>query len=167
MKNTLAFIFTSAAMACWSLPSLALNTGDPAPAFTATYAGGENFDLADDLGERPVYLKFWATWCAYCVRELPHAQRAYEQYREGIRIINVNIGINDSFTRINELYEKHNIDIPTIIDKDGSIVAAYEIIGTPYHVLINADGEIEYQSFLATDELNQRLEAAYHQEATP
>lgn len=167
MKNKLALMLTSAALACWNVPSLALETGDPAPVFSTNDIKGLPVKLADDLGNKPIYLKFWATWCSYCVRELPHAQHSYEQYGENIRIITINIGMNDSLSNIKELYQKHNIDLPTVFDKDGSIVSAYEVIGTPYHVLINAEGIIEYQTFLVTDELDQRLQSAYKKEITP
>ena len=47
-----------------------LAVGDKAPDFEVITLAGETFKLSDYAGEKPVYLKFWATWCSPCKREL-------------------------------------------------------------------------------------------------
>src|SRR5690606_3296136 len=61
-------------------PASALSLGEQAPSFSATTLSGQPVALAEVIGKRPVYLKFWATWCRYCVYELPHAQSLYDAY---------------------------------------------------------------------------------------
>ena len=115
--------------------------------------------MAQWLGKKPVYLKFWATWCSYCKRELPHAQATYDQYHQQIEILTINVGLNDSVANIRELYQTRNIHLPTVFDAQGDLVTAYGVLGTPNHVLIDAEGKLVYRSFLATDELNKRIAA--------
>lgn len=144
-----------------ALPVQALEAGDPAPAFTAKTLDGKDINLAKLLGKQPIYLKFWATWCRYCVSELPHSQQAYERYGDRIAVLAVNIGINDSLQNIKDIYQKEAISIPTIFDEDSSITSLYKVIGTPNHVLIGRDGTIRYRSFLATDDLVKALRIEY------
>ncbi|HEY7885468.1 MAG TPA: TlpA disulfide reductase family protein [Cellvibrionaceae bacterium] len=140
-------------------PAHALNVDDPAPAFHTKTLAGDSINLADSLGKRPIYLKFWATWCKYCVYELPHAQQVYRQYGDSITILMVNVGINDSVENIQSTYAKAGVSLPTAIDTTGDIVASYGVVGTPNHIVIDADGKLLYRSFLATDELDTQLAA--------
>lgn len=152
-----AAILTLGAIA--TVPAQALNIGDPAPAFRITTLKGGSIDLAESLGKRPIYLKFWATWCKYCVYELPHAQQAYQQYGDSITMLMVNVGINDSIANIQHTYAKAGVTLPTAIDTTGDIVSLYGVVGTPNHILIDAEGNFLYRSFLATDELDTQLAA--------
>jgi thiol-disulfide isomerase/thioredoxin len=74
LKELTLIVITAGLALATALPVHALTPGDKAPLFEATTLDGENVDLAELVGEKPVYLKFWATWCRYCVNELPHAQ---------------------------------------------------------------------------------------------
>lgn len=153
-----------------ALPASALEVGEKAPIFSATTLSGQDLELARIIGEKPVYIKFWATWCKYCVRELPHAQSVYKRYADDIVMIMVNVGLNDSIENINRVYRDNNIDIPTLIDTTGNIVSDYAVVGTPNHLLIDKNGRLAYRSFLVTDELDRRLEAmanATEREAKP
>lgn len=137
----------------------ALDIGDPAPSFRITTLAGDTVDLADSLGKRPIYLKFWATWCKYCIYELPHAQQVFNQYGDKVTVLLINVGMNDSADNIHKAYSKAKVSLPTAIDTNGEIVASYGVVGTPNHILIDATGRLLYRSFLASDELDAHLAA--------
>ena len=61
-----------------------------APGFTVYDAAGEPVTL-ESLRGKPVILNFWATWCGYCVMEMPDFQAAYEEFGDQIHFMMVNV----------------------------------------------------------------------------
>ncbi len=115
----------------------------------AQYAvfGGEPVSLQKALGKQPVYLKFWASWCLDCRRELPHLQQTYERYRDRIAFYAVNLNSNEEDAYIQALKDKHQLTIPLVMDNNGSIAGNFKFHGTPFHVLINRAGEVVYTTY--------------------
>ncbi|KZN42076.1 TlpA family protein disulfide reductase [Pseudoalteromonas luteoviolacea] len=103
------------------------------------------------------YLKFWATWCAYCVEEMPVLQQSYEDAKGAYQVISVNIGFNQTLEGVKRYLGKHNYNFPTVFDSDGIITKHYAVLGTPQHILIDAQGNEVYRSGLFTDQLAQKL----------
>ena len=68
-----------------------ISEGVVAPDFAFTeLTTGKVMNLSD-LRDKPVYLNFWATWCPPCVRELPHIQAKYEQYKDKIHFLAISL----------------------------------------------------------------------------
>jgi len=148
-------------MAMVILPTIAqaenLSIGDKAPDFTATTLKGDVVRLSDFVNNKPVYLKFWATWCSYCKVEMPHLQAIFDENGKKIEVLTVNVGMNDSIANIEAFYKKTGISLPTVFDKKGELTSSYGVVGTPYHVLIDKKGKVAYQTFLATDQLDETI----------
>ncbi len=131
--------------------------GDMAPNIQATTINGQAINLSELKGKKPVYLKFWATWCSYCKAEMPHLQRIQQEYGEKIEVLTVNVGLNDSVENVQALFKAEGYTLPVIFDQRGDITAQYQVVGTPFQVLINKQGQVVYETFLATDELSNQL----------
>ncbi len=157
MKNRLSIIGAITVLLCCSTALAGSDVGEKAPDFTATTIDGRNVKLSDYVGVKPVYLKFWATWCTYCKDEFPHFEATYNQFGHKVEVLSINVGINDSVSNIENLYAKEGYTVPVIIDTNGSIVSNYNVVGTPSAVLIGKDGNIDYRTFHITDELDERI----------
>lgn len=109
------------------------------------------------IGKKPLYLKFWATWCLDCRRELPSLEQTYQKYSDKIAIFAVNLNINETDGAIRSLQQKNKLTIPILMDNNGSIAGNFEFKGTPFHVLINKQGEVVYTTYKDDERLADQL----------
>ena len=73
--------------ALFSMSALSTNLPDKLLNSPLHLISGETITLAQHRGNRPVYLKFWATWCQPCRKEMPHFEHIQKQYGDSIEII--------------------------------------------------------------------------------
>jgi len=134
--------------------------GEKALQFDASYETFEHqkVDLQSLIGTKPVYLKFWASWCLDCRHELPSLEKTYQKYRNQMAIYAVNLNINETDEAIKKLQQKNNLTIPILMDNNGTIAGNFEFKGTPFHVLINRKGEVVYTTYKDDAQLAAQLE---------
>lgn len=80
--------------------------GTPAPQMKMTTIDGKAIDLADLYGKKPVYIKFWATWCVPCSEQMPSFEDIYKKYGDKVQVIAVNTGISDNIKSVTEFSKK-------------------------------------------------------------
>lgn len=121
--------------------------GDLATDFTLKSLEGEEFKLSSFRGKNPVFLVFWATWCPYCVKEIPHLKELYAKLApRGLKILAINIGYNDPLMRVQNFQKKYELSYPILYDSNAMVSRQYGVIGVPYSVLIGRDGKVRYRS---------------------
>jgi thiol-disulfide isomerase/thioredoxin len=98
---------------------------------------GEVVTLKQYQGIKPVYLKFWATWCEPCRQQMPHFEQITQEYGEDLAVIAINLGINDDLTAISKIQEEFGLSMATAIDNNGDLAKAFRLLGTPYHLLFD------------------------------
>ncbi|SDF30888.1 Thiol-disulfide isomerase or thioredoxin [Massilia sp. PDC64] len=133
--------------------------GQPAPAAVLRTLDGGTIDLTGRYGRKPVYLKFWATWCAPCLQQMPGFERIYQQYGKRIDVIAVNVGFSDTEADVRAYRARHGLTMPIALD-DGSLGRRLNLRVTPQHVLIGADGRIAYVGHLDDAALHAALDRA-------
>lgn len=124
------------------------SSSDAAPDFTVTLTDGSTFTLSEHRGT-PVFLNFWATWCPYCVQEMPEMQQLYDSYGQKAIIIAVNVA-EDADT-VSAFVQKNGYAFPVGIDEKGDISALYGVTGLPTTFFIDADGNVAYYEPQAMD----------------
>lgn len=133
--------------------------GTPAPALTLKTIDGKAIDLAKLYGKKPIYLKFWATWCIPCRAQMPGFERTYQTLGDQIEVISVNAGLDDDEASVRAFREQFGLHMPTVVD-DGRLAAALDLRVTPQHVLIGRDARIAYVGHLDGDQLAQAIQKA-------
>ena len=72
--------------------SEATQADHPAVYVSAIDLDGNTHRFAEWIGQKPVVINFWGTWCPPCRREIPGLVRLYDEYHErGIEIISLAI----------------------------------------------------------------------------
>lgn len=125
--------------------------------YVLTTLTGDKLNVADYKHQKPVYLKFWATWCQPCLAQMPHLQHTYETYKNDIAMIAINIDVNETSQSIADVIDKFNLSVPITSDPQGQLATTLNLVGTPFHVLINRQGEIVHLGHDASDELDRKL----------
>jgi thiol-disulfide isomerase/thioredoxin len=131
-----------------------------APTLATTYPPFEAKTLSANTvasAGKITYLKFWATWCSYCMEEMPALEQSFQQANNGYQVIAINIGFNQTPQKVSAYLQQHQYQFPTVFDSDGSLTQHYKVLGTPQHILIDETGRELYRSALFTDELKAKL----------
>ncbi|UJF28534.1 thiol-disulfide oxidoreductase ResA [Planococcus glaciei] len=139
-----------------------LQVGDPAPDFKLTDLNGEEHQLSDYKGQG-VFVNFWGTWCKPCEKEFPLMERQYQVYKDqGVQILAVNIAQSDF--EVKQYAEQRDLTFPIVIDKNKSVMEAYNIIPLPTTLLVNAEGNIEK---IITGEMSEEDIQSYMEQIKP
>jgi len=139
----LSFVFFKSFAADFSSPIMTLNN--------------QKTSLNQFVGSKPVYVKFWASWCKPCMKEMPHLQESFDKYGNAVNVLAINIDLNETDENIRNVVEQFGLTLPIYKDEHGRLARELEFIGTPYHVLIDKDGDVVHKSNAANEDLDRKL----------
>jgi peroxiredoxin len=134
--------------------------GRPAPDFELSTADGELVRLSDLRG-KVVFINFWATWCRPCKQELPDIEKLYEEKQsEGLEVIAINY--EDSRADAVAYFTDGQLDMPMLLDRNGSVYDQYRLQGLPDSFFVDRDGNLAalHYGFMSEEKMRQRLEQA-------
>ena len=114
----------------------------PAPDFVVYDYDGNEVKLSDYKCE-PVVLNFWATWCYYCMEEMPDFNKASLNHPE-VRFLMVNAtdGVQETLENAKEYIDSNDYNFTAVYDTQLNAVYAYGLNSFPATFFINADGEL-------------------------
>lgn len=102
---------------------------------------GEDVMLSDFEG-KSIILNFWATWCGYCVQEMPDFEEAFKEYGDEIQFMIVNT--DDGIGNGEKFIKDKGYTFPTYYDLEYNAAITYGISGIPRTIAIDKDGNIRY-----------------------
>jgi peroxiredoxin len=117
---------------------------------------GSWFRLADNLGQKVIYINFWATWCTPCRREMPHLQQMHEELGDqGLMVIGINTDPASNKSKIKPFAKRHKLSYPTLLDPDNNVHDTYNSTRElPFAILVDRQGNIHktYAGYRTGDE---------------
>ena len=114
---------------------------------------GKKHSLEEYKG-KVVVINFWATWCGYCVQELPEFEKVYKEFGSNKKDV-VILGVAGPKTKENpnnvdvekdkiiSFLKKKNVTYPTLMDEAGKSFDDYGIKYFPTTYVINKNGYLE------------------------
>ncbi|TPN82159.1 TlpA family protein disulfide reductase [Aquimarina algicola] len=91
---------------------------------------------------KTMFVSFWATWCAPCLREKPILDQIKEKHKTKSDVVFVDISIDHDFDAWQSYLQKS--DMKGIqLNTDGNeikIMNEYKFSGIPFHILVSPDG---------------------------
>ncbi|PLR78576.1 alkyl hydroperoxide reductase [Bacillus sp. V3-13] len=117
-----------------NLPGLKM--GVKAPDFELTSLTGETVKLSDFKGKK-VMLNFWATWCPPCKAEMPAMEKFYQQMKDEVAVLAVNI---DPTNDVKGFTEEQGVTFTILLDDQEEASKIYQIISIPTTFYIDEAG---------------------------
>lgn len=121
-------------------------------------AEGNTVKLSDFYG-KPIIINFWATWCPYCVEEMPLFEENYKKYKDDIHFMMVDSvdGQRETKEKGEEFIKENGYTFPVYYDTELDATIAYEAYSLPRTVFIDKDGYIiAYQPGMLSRDLFQK-----------
>lgn len=121
-----------------------LQPGDMAPAFALEdVRSGDEYEWRAQPG-RVQAVVFWATWCGYCVEELPTWSRlATELGPRGLDVVAVSAEPKPKLVSfLSSRRADRNYSFPVLTDDRGRVSRQYGISGYPSWVLVGDRGQV-------------------------
>lgn len=117
-----------------------------APDFELPLLDGVTLVSPSDYAGRPLFLNFWATWCAPCVRELPAFAEFVAQHAggdSGPALLTVNLG--EPAVLISSFLDDIGIaNLPVAMDINQVVKRDYGVQNLPTTFVIEGAGQIRY-----------------------
>ena len=131
--------------------------GHTAPDFELTNLKGQSIRLGDFRG-RPVLINFWATWCSYCLQELPVIEKYYERYASEINVLAIEVG--DSLTDVRSIVTQYGFTFLVLRDPDSDVFQQYRLDSFPVTFVLDTEGTvvIKHQGYMSENKLVEYLD---------
>jgi len=164
MRAYLALTLTL--VACKSAPEPARSAEEANPIeirdFTLETLDGDTFTLSDHVGKKVVILSFWATWCAPCLKELPHLESIYQEEKDnGLLIVAVAMDAPRTIAQVGPTASRLGLTMPVALDTEQRAVRHYNRSRfAPTTVVFDRSGRVvkEQAGYQPGDEIALRRE---------
>ncbi|HEY6906540.1 MAG TPA: TlpA disulfide reductase family protein [Ignavibacteriaceae bacterium] len=134
-------------------------TGRSAPDFKLENIDGKYVSLKDELGDGPVLLSFWATWCKPCIEEMTKYKDIYSEYKDkGLKILAISTDDERTVAKVKPFVRSKNYPFPVLLDTNSDVARKFYAQNIPYSVLIDKKGNIIYThlGYMKGDELKMK-----------
>jgi len=111
-----------------------------APPFELRSAGGELVALPREHQGADLYF-FWATWCPYCKRLIPHLQSIVDEYGAKVRVYAISIREDgDPVAYVTE----RGLGFTVLPEGGDPVAERYGVKGTPGLFVVDGEGQIRF-----------------------
>ncbi len=106
--------------------------------FTVPLVRGGHFRLAEHRG-RPVFINFWATWCAPCREEMPAMERLWRQQKDN-GLVMVAVSLDADPAAVPPFVAEHHLTFPVALDPRLEAANRYGVRALPMTLVVDRQG---------------------------
>lgn len=119
-----------------------VGVGDVVPEFKLAISKTDSASISAYRG-KTVVIVFFATWCSYCVKELPHVQdEIWNVYKDNPDFELLVLGREHTWSEVERFAAKNNYSMPFYPDEDRDIFSKFARQSIPRTYLVNKKGLI-------------------------
>lgn len=110
--------------------------------FTLKNTAGDDVKLSSFRG-KVVIVDVWATWCGYCVREIPDIIKFQEEVTEKkmpVQVLGLSIDRNKQDAK--DFEKERKLNYPVVFTEQKNIEKLGEVVGVPTKFLIDKKGVV-------------------------
>lgn len=122
------------------------SAGSKALDFTLNDLNGKAVNFFKDFAKKKaLILVFSATWCPYCIQEIPTLKSVYAKYKDkGVEIVFVDP--QETKERVQAIVDKYKIPYVVLLDEKGEVARSYRVMGVPTIVFLDTNYIIKWRS---------------------
>ena len=131
------------------------------PNFVLENLDGDYVELNEYIGDGPILLSFWATWCKPCHEEMKYIQELHEEYNsEGLSVFAISTDNEKSVSKVKPFVKTKDYSFEILYDTNSETAREYYVITVPHTVIIDKEGSIVYShsGYKKGDELKLKEE---------
>ena len=141
-------------------------TVDKAIEFSLKSIEGEQVILKSYRNKKVVMIVFWATWCGYCVEEIPDLIKLHDAVdKTEFEILAINV--QEKREDVSAYAKKRGIKYKILLDPDGKVTEAYKVTGIPANIVVDKKGNIVYDEHTMPPDTIKYIEKLTGKKANP
>ncbi|GAB6106412.1 TlpA family protein disulfide reductase [Fusibacter bizertensis] len=109
------------------------------PDFKLTALDGTETSLHAYEGQI-IVINFWATWCKYCITEMPLLDELDK--RDDVTVLA--ISVNEDQKTVQDYIDKYDYSMPVFLDENGDLASMFGVTGFPTSLFLGPDFEYFY-----------------------
>jgi thiol-disulfide isomerase/thioredoxin len=121
-----------------------IERGAAAPPVQLEDLDGNAVDLGEVIGQKPLLLEFWSTWCENCEALAPAMEQAHGEFGDQVQFFAVAVGVGQKPRNVKRHLEDHPAAYEFLYDRRGAAARAYSAPTTSYVVIVDAAGTVAY-----------------------
>ncbi|MBI2355874.1 MAG: TlpA family protein disulfide reductase [Candidatus Doudnabacteria bacterium] len=141
-----------------SEPKQGTSLGNKVPDFAVADYDGKAVKLSDFAG-KPVFVNFWASWCPFCVEEMPLMAKIQQEF--GDKYVTLAINRAERLTTAKEYSDRVGVTgkMILVLDDDDSVYRNFGYFAMPVSIFIDKNGVIRSvkQGPLQEEELRNKI----------
>jgi peroxiredoxin len=124
----------------------AIELKDKFPDFNLPDLEGNDISHTEIIGQKPVLISFWATWCKPCKKELVNLLPYYEEMANDIEFVAITVDGARSKSRVKSWVRKEKLPYKVLYDTAGDLKLKAGVMDIPVSFILDKDGSIVYKS---------------------
>lgn len=119
-----------------------LQRGDLAPDDVILTADGKEFRISDFKGKY-LFIDFWASWCVYCVKELPALEQIKNEFADS-DIEFIGISVDENIDNWKAALEKHGLSGNQYVVTSPDLAEKLGISSIPRYIIYDKESRMLY-----------------------